>query len=90
MASNRQYLESCCTNFLYRFAPNNETFPIITTRKRSLGQSNVFTSMCQLFSQQGGGVGFPTCITGHMSGELASMHHWSHDGGGGWFLSLHQ
>ena len=37
---------------------------ISTTRKRSLGQGNVFTpvSFCS-----GGEVGFPACITGHMT-----------------------
>ena len=33
----------------------------VTTRKRSLGQSNVFTHVCH-------SVCFPVCITGHMTG----------------------
>ena len=36
---------------------------IITARKRSLGQGNVFTGVCL----STGGVGFPPCITGHMT-----------------------
>ena len=38
---------------------------IVTARKRSLGQGNVFTQVCVLFCSQG--VGFPACITGHMT-----------------------
>ena len=40
---------------------------IITARKRSLGQGNVFTGMCHSFCPQGR-VGFPACITGYMTG----------------------
>ena len=47
---------------------------IITACKRSLGQGNVFTCMCH--SVRGWGVGFPACITGHMTGVSQS--------GGGW------
>ena len=39
---------------------------LLTARKRSLGQGNVFTGV---FLSMGGGVGgfgFPACITGHM------------------------
>ena len=35
---------------------------VMTARKRSLGQGNVFTGVC-LFT----GGGFPACITGHMT-----------------------
>ena len=35
---------------------------IITTRKRSLGQGNIFTSVCQEFCSQGG---MPHCILGY-------------------------
>ena len=38
---------------------------IFTTRKRSLGQGNIFTNICH--SVPGWGGGFPTCITGHMT-----------------------
>ena len=38
---------------------------IVTARKRSLGQGNVFTQVCVSFCSQG--VGFPACITGHMT-----------------------
>ena len=40
---------------------------LITARKRSLGQGNIFTGVC-LF--KGGGVSFPACITGHMMGGV--------------------
>ena len=40
---------------------------LITARKRSLGQGNIFTGVC-LF--KGGGVSFPACITGHMTGGV--------------------
>ena len=43
---------------------------LITARKRSLGQGNIFTGVC-LF--KGGGIGFPACITGHMTGGSASI-----------------
>ena len=39
---------------------------IITARKRSLGQGDVFTGVC-LSTAGEGGVGFPLCITGHMT-----------------------
>ena len=39
--------------------------PIFTTRKRSLGQGNVFTPVCHSVHMKGGG--FPTCITGHIT-----------------------
>ena len=55
---------------------------MVTTRKRSLGQGNVFTRVCHSVAR---GVGFPACITGHMTsiqgGLLPSMHHRSHDQG---------
>ena len=41
--------------------------------KRSLGQGNVFTSVCHSVHRRGDG--FPACITGHMTGIQ----------GGGWF-----
>ena len=41
---------------------------VITARKRSLGQGNVFTSVCHSVHNCGGG--FPPCITGHMTGGL--------------------
>ena len=37
---------------------------IFTARKRSLGQGNVFTGVCHSVLR---GVGFPACITGHMT-----------------------
>ena len=42
---------------------------IITDRKRVLGQGNIFTSVCHSFCPAGDGgmVGFPACITGHMT-----------------------
>ena len=40
------------------------TCVIITARKRSLGQGNVSTPVCHLFT---GEVGFPACITGHIT-----------------------
>ena len=42
---------------------------VITARKRSLGQGNVYTGVC--LSTEAG-VGFPACITGHMTSESAS------------------
>ena len=39
---------------------------IFTPRKQGLGQGNVFTGFC-LFTGVGD-VGFPACITGHMTG----------------------
>ena len=41
------------------------TSNLITARKRRLGQANIFTSVCHSFCL--GGVGFPACITGHMT-----------------------
>ena len=38
---------------------------IVIGPKRSLGQGNVFTGVCL---STGEGVGFPACITGHMTG----------------------
>ena len=38
---------------------------LVTARKRRLGQGNVFTPVCH--SVHRGGVGFPACITGHMT-----------------------
>ena len=35
---------------------------LITARKQSLGQGNIFRSLCQEFSSQGGGI--PACIAG--------------------------
>ena len=37
---------------------------MFTTRKRNVGQGNVFTGVC--LSRRG--LGFPACITGHMTG----------------------
>ena len=60
-----------------------ERKPIITARKRSLGQDYVFTGVC-LSTRVGR---FPTCITGHMSrgvlhlGEVC-IQGWSASGGG--------
>ena len=39
---------------------------VFTTRKRSLGQGNVFTRVCHSVHGEGG-VDFPACITGHMT-----------------------
>ena len=44
---------------------------VITTRKWSLGQGNVFASVCHSFCPWG--VDFPACITGHMARGSASM-----------------
>ena len=44
---------------------------IVTARKRSLGQGNVFTGLCHSFCPWGGGGGW-----------LPSIHHRSHDQGG--------
>ena len=41
------------------------TSNFITARKRSLGEGNIFTSVCHSFCL--GGVGFRACITGHMT-----------------------
>ena len=38
---------------------------IIAARKRSLGQGNVFTPACHSVHREG--VGFPACVTGHMT-----------------------
>ena len=46
---------------------------IITVRKRSLGQGNVFTPVYHSVHQGGRWVGFPTCITGHMTRGSASQ-----------------
>ena len=42
------------------------SFPI-TARKRSLGHGNVFTRVCH-------SVGFPACITGHMTWGGVRIH----------------
>ena len=44
---------------------------IITARKRSFGQGNIFTSMCQEFCPRGGGV-IPACIAGGIPACLAA------------------
>ena len=41
---------------------------IVTARKLSLGQGNVLTRVCH--SVHRWGVGFPACITGHMTRGL--------------------
>ena len=41
----------------------------ITARKRSLGQGNIFTSVCYSVLR---GIRFPECITGHMTGRFGS------------------
>ena len=51
---------------------------VITARKQSLGQGNVFTSVCL----STGGVGFPACITSH-TGRMTSIQ-----GEGGWLPSM--
>ena len=43
-------------------------FPIITARKRSLGQGNIFRSVCQSYCSQGG-----ACMAGDMYGG-GSVH----------------
>ena len=58
----------------------------ITYLQTKFGQGNAFTGVC--LSMAGGGVGFPACITGHMTsmGEgrwLPSIHYRSHDKWGG-------
>ena len=51
---------------------------VFTTRKRSLGQGNVFTRVCHSVHDGGG------------RGWLSSMHHRSHDQHpGGWLTSMH-
>ena len=42
---------------------------LFTVRKRSWGQGNIFTGVCL---STGRGVGFPACITCHMTGGSAS------------------
>ena len=67
--------------------------PYYCHRKRSLGQGNIFTNVCHSFcSWMGGGggsrLGFPTCITSHMTrgsasrGGSASRRGGLHPGGG--------
>ena len=43
-------------------------FAIFITHRQSLGQGNIFTGVCL----STGVVGFPACITGHMTGGSAS------------------
>ena len=45
-------------------------FLFITTRKRSLGQGNIFSSVCQEFCSQGG---IPACIAGGIPACLAGL-----------------
>ena len=52
---------------------------IFTTRKQSLGQGNVFTGVCP----GTGGVGFPACITAHMTGGVCLWGVWIQVGGTG-------
>ena len=44
---------------------------VITARKRSLGQRNISTGVCHFFCPRRGGgggrIGFPACISGHMT-----------------------
>ena len=61
---------------------------LVTARKRSLRQDNVFTPVCH--SVHRGGVGFPACITGHITrglcrggGQSASRESVCIGGGGG-------
>ena len=61
---------------------------LVTTRKLSLGQGNIFTGVCHFFCPQGEGVGFPACISGQMSGggvciqgEVGQTPHLNLDGG---------
>ena len=42
-------MESCCSELITKFK-----IGVITARKRSLGQGNIFTSVCQEFCSQGG------------------------------------
>ena len=44
---------------------------LFTVRKRSLGQDNVSTSVCHSVNWREG-VGFPACITGHMTNGRGS------------------
>ena len=37
---------------------------VFTARKRSLGQGNIFRSVCQEFCPRGGGGGIPACLAG--------------------------
>ena len=46
---------------------------IFTARKRSLGQGNVFTPVCHSINR---GVGFPACITGHMTSGGSASREW--------------
>ena len=41
---------------------------IFTSRERGLGKVIFFTLVCYSFRGEGLGVGFPACITGHMTG----------------------
>ena len=52
-------------------------FMIFTARKRSLGQSNIFRSMCQEFCSQGGGV------VSHHALQVVSQHALQQVWGGG-------
>ena len=68
------------------FGYNSKILYIMTARKRSLGQGNVFTPVCHSVH---GGV-FPACITGHMTrgfciggGESASRGVCLQEWGGG-------
>ena len=53
---------------------------IITARWRTLGQGNVFTGVCL---STGGRVGFPACITGHMTRGVCIQGAFASVGGGG-------
>ena len=46
---------------------------------RSLGQGNIFTSVCRSV-HNGRGVSFPECITGHMTGEGLPLGEGLHPG----------
>ena len=58
---------------------------LFTARKRSLGQGNIFRSMCQEFCPQGGGggCGIPACLAGHMTNQQGGASSGGACSGGG-------
>ena len=61
--------------YVFVYSSGNEIF--ITAHKKSLGKSNFFR--CLSVHKEGGGVGFPACITGYMTIIWGlTSHHASH------------
>ena len=55
---------------------------VITARKQSLGQRNIFTGMCHFFSRGGGGSWLPSMhLRSHDQGGLSPMGGGLHAGG---------